>query len=153
MQAKRAVVSVIAEIQNEVLAGHKVTLSGFGTFEKVTRRARQGRNPYTGEPVAVPKRAVARFRLGKNFKDALNSPRHGEDKLKKTTKKKTKKVKAAGKAKAKRTPAKTAVAKRAPAKKAASSIKPGSKKVARKVAKKKKATGRIGRPPAKKSKS
>jgi DNA-binding protein HU-beta len=49
----------------------KVTLVGFGTFAKVRRKARKGRNPQTGEPIKIKACNVVKFRAGKKLKDAL----------------------------------------------------------------------------------
>lgn len=49
----------------------KVTLVGFGTFSKVRRKARKGRNPQTGEPIKIKARNVVKFKAGKKLKDAV----------------------------------------------------------------------------------
>jgi len=49
----------------------KVTLVGFGTFAKVHRKARKGRNPQTGEPIKIKARNVVTFKAGKKLKDAV----------------------------------------------------------------------------------
>ncbi len=49
----------------------KVTLVGFGTFAKVRRKARKGRNPQTGEPIKIKACNVVKFRPGKKLKDAV----------------------------------------------------------------------------------
>ena len=49
----------------------KVTLDGFGTFAKVRRKARKGRNPQTGEPIKIKACNVVKFRAGKKLKDAV----------------------------------------------------------------------------------
>jgi DNA-binding protein HU-beta len=49
----------------------KVTLVGFGTFSKVRRKARKGRNPQTGEPIKIKARNVVKFSVGKKLKDAV----------------------------------------------------------------------------------
>lgn len=49
----------------------KVTLVGFGTFAKVRRKARKGRNPQTGAPIKIKARNVVTFRVGKKLKDAI----------------------------------------------------------------------------------
>ncbi len=49
----------------------KVTLVGFGTFSKVRRKARKGRNPQTGEPIKIKARNVVKFRPGKKLKEAI----------------------------------------------------------------------------------
>ena len=55
--------------------GGKVTLVGFGTFSKVRRKARKGRNPATGEEIKIPAKTVVKFRLQKACKDAIVPPK------------------------------------------------------------------------------
>ncbi len=49
----------------------KVTLVGFGTFSKVRRKARKGRNPATGEAIKIKAANVIKFKAGKKLKDAV----------------------------------------------------------------------------------
>jgi DNA-binding protein HU-beta len=49
----------------------KITLVGFGTFAKVRRKARKGRNPQTGEPLKIKARNAVTFKAGKKLKDAV----------------------------------------------------------------------------------
>jgi DNA-binding protein HU-beta len=49
----------------------KVTLVGFGTFQKVRRKARKGRNPQTGEEIKIKAANVIKFKAGKKLKDAV----------------------------------------------------------------------------------
>ena len=49
----------------------KVTLVGFGTFAKVRRKARTGRNPQTGAPIKIKARNVVKFKAGKTLKDSV----------------------------------------------------------------------------------
>jgi len=49
----------------------KVTLVGFGTFSKVRRKARKGRNPQTGEPIKIKATNVVKFKPGKSLRDAI----------------------------------------------------------------------------------
>ena len=49
----------------------KVTLVGFGTFQKIRREARTGRNPQTGEAMEIPATTVVRFTAGKKLKDSV----------------------------------------------------------------------------------
>jgi len=49
----------------------KVTLVGFGTFSKVRRKARKGRNPQTGESIKIKARNAVKFKVGKKLKDAV----------------------------------------------------------------------------------
>ncbi len=49
----------------------KVTLVGFGTFAKVRRKARKGRNPQTGESIKIKASNVVKFRPGKKLRDSI----------------------------------------------------------------------------------
>jgi len=49
----------------------KVTLVGFGTFAKVRRKARKGRNPQTGEALKIKARNAVTFKAGKKLKDSV----------------------------------------------------------------------------------
>jgi DNA-binding protein HU-beta len=64
-----AVFDVIAESLAE---GQPVKLAGFGNFEVRPRAARNGRNPATGEPVAIPASKVPAFKASKNLKERFN---------------------------------------------------------------------------------
>ncbi|RTZ96728.1 MAG: DNA-binding protein [Deltaproteobacteria bacterium] len=49
----------------------KITLVGFGTFSKVRRKARTGRNPQTGESIKIKAHNVVKFKAGKKLKEAV----------------------------------------------------------------------------------
>ena len=49
----------------------KVTLVGFGTFQKVRRKARKGRNPQTGEAIKIKAKNVVKFKAGKKLQDSI----------------------------------------------------------------------------------
>lgn len=49
----------------------KVTLVGFGTFQKTRRKARKGRNPQTGETIKIKAADVVKFKAGKKLKDSI----------------------------------------------------------------------------------
>jgi DNA-binding protein HU-beta len=49
----------------------KVTLVGFGTFSKVRRKAREGRNPQTGAKIKIKARNAVKFTPGKALKKAV----------------------------------------------------------------------------------
>jgi DNA-binding protein HU-beta len=74
-ETKRSVGDVIdgfiGEVTNQVKSGNKVTLPGFGTFERRDRAARTARNPRTGEEIDVPATQVPAFKAGQGFKDAV----------------------------------------------------------------------------------
>lgn len=67
-----AVVDAILEtVTDSLKRGEKVSLVGFGTFEAKMRKAREGRNPATGESIQIPARTVPSFKAGRALKDAL----------------------------------------------------------------------------------
>jgi len=49
----------------------KVTLVGFGTFQKVRRKARKGRNPQTGEVIKIKASNVVKFKPGKKLASSV----------------------------------------------------------------------------------
>lgn len=61
----------IDTVIESVASGDKVTLVGFGVFDKRDRAARDGRNPQTGEAISIPATSVPGFSAGKFFKDRV----------------------------------------------------------------------------------
>jgi nucleoid DNA-binding protein len=53
-QAVRAVKSLVVSIRDTVQSGGKISLTGLGTFKVKARKARPGRNPKTGDTIAIP---------------------------------------------------------------------------------------------------
>ena len=68
-KALKAFVDVVAE---QLKAGDKVQLVGFGTFEVSERAAREGRIPQTGETMTIAACKAPKFKAGKALKDAIN---------------------------------------------------------------------------------
>ena len=68
-KALKAFVDVVTE---QLKAGDKVQLVGFGTFEVSERAAREGRNPQTGETMKIAASKAPKFKAGKALKDAIN---------------------------------------------------------------------------------
>jgi len=64
----------IASLSYALKKGETVELRGFGTFKTVTRKARRGRNPQSGEEIFIPQRNVPVFRCSKDFRDYINKP-------------------------------------------------------------------------------
>ena len=158
--AAEAVDAVLDTIVRQVTAGERVSVTGFGTFEKVDRSARFARNPQTGERVKVKKTAVPRFRPGQGFKDLVS----GSKKLPKTgpsvkkapkgslTPGKSGMAAPAGSPAAKKTAAKkTAVKKATATVKKAAAVKKTTAAAAKKAAPAKKATAVKKATPAKKT--
>lgn len=65
--------AVIESIMESVAGGDKVSLVGFGSFEPRDRKARDGRNPQTGETIKIPATTVPAFSAGKGFKEMVAS--------------------------------------------------------------------------------
>lgn len=78
-ESKRTVAAVVDEfvttVQKAVKKGDKVTLPGFGTFERRARKARTARNPQTGETIRVKASKVPAFRPGTSFKSYVSGTR------------------------------------------------------------------------------
>ncbi|MDO5627545.1 MAG: HU family DNA-binding protein [Mobilicoccus sp.] len=72
--ASDAIEAIFDVIIREVAQGGKVGITGFGTFERVDRAARTGRNPRTGESVRIDSTAVPKFRPGTAFKMYVAEP-------------------------------------------------------------------------------
>lgn len=70
--AAKAVNSFLGNITSELKKDDgKVSLTGFGTFSKVHRRARAGRNPQTGETIDIEASNSVKFKPGKKLKDSV----------------------------------------------------------------------------------
>jgi DNA-binding protein HU-beta len=58
---------------SEVKKNGEFTLPGFGKLIKANRKAREGRNPATGDSIKIPAKTTVKFRFGKAMKDAVSS--------------------------------------------------------------------------------
>ena len=134
-EAAHAVDIVFDTIVRNLSKGEDVMINDFGKFKKVDRKARMGRNPFTGETIKIKASKKARFLPAKGLKDVIS----GERKLGPAPKPEPKPV-------AKAKPVAKKAAKKAPAKKAkpaakkkvaAKKAKPAAKKKVAKKAKKK----------------
>ncbi len=67
-QADEALRAALNAITDAVAAGERVTIPGFGTFERRTRAARRGRNPQTGDTIRIARSQVPAFKAGAPFK-------------------------------------------------------------------------------------
>ena len=136
-EAAHAVDIVFDTIVRNMAAGNDVMINDFGKFKKVDRKARMGRNPFTGETIKIKASKKARFLPAKALKEIIS----GDRKLGPAPKPEVKPVakavaKPAAKKAAAKKPAKKAAAKKV-AKKAPAKKKPAAKKVVKKAAKKK----------------
>ena len=71
-EAKKAVEAVFSTISDSLAKGDKVRIIGFGTFEVRQRKAREGRNPHTNEPIQIEASKTPAFKAGKQLKDLVN---------------------------------------------------------------------------------
>jgi DNA-binding protein HU-beta len=92
-EAAKALNAVVETITYKTAAGEKVSITGFGVFEKVHRSARMVRNPRTGERKRAKATAVPRFRAGSDLKAYVS----GAKKVPRATAKKASPAKAASK--------------------------------------------------------
>jgi len=72
-QVQQMVDDVFDLIADGLAKGEKIDLRGFGTFSVRESAARTGRNPQTGEPIAIPARRVPGFKPGKELKEKVNA--------------------------------------------------------------------------------
>jgi integration host factor subunit beta len=70
---ERVVASILAAMGDALAEGRRVELRGFGAFSVRARPARDGRNPRTGETVAVAAKAAPLFKAGKEMRARLNA--------------------------------------------------------------------------------
>jgi len=134
-EAAHAVEIVFDTITRTMSKGEDVMINDFGKFKKVDRKARMGRNPFTGETIKIKASKKARFLPAKGLKDVIS----GERKLGPAPKPEPK-------------PVAKPVAKKAAVKKVAKKKPAAKKKVAKKVAKKKPAAKKVVKKAAKKRK-
>lgn len=69
--AERALNAILQAITGELSAGGRVVIPGFGSFQVQERSARTGRNPRTGEEIAIAASKAPTFRAGKALKEAV----------------------------------------------------------------------------------
>lgn len=72
-ESERSLEAVIETLTAALKRGERIDLRGFGVFKVREAKARQARNPRTGEMVAVAAKKVATFKPGKEFATALNA--------------------------------------------------------------------------------
>jgi len=128
-EAAHAVDIVFDTIVRSLSKGEDVMINDFGKFKKVDRKARMGRNPFTGETIKIKASKKARFLPAKGLKDVIS----GERKLGPAPKPEPKVEKAAAKKAAPKKVAKKTAKKSV--KKVAKKAKPAARKPARKVKK------------------
>ena len=70
--ADKAIDAVFAAITGALKSGDDVRLVGFGNFSVTDRPAREGKNPRTGEKLAIPASKAPKFSAGKGLKESVN---------------------------------------------------------------------------------
>lgn len=73
--ASHIVELILREITDALRKGERVALTPFGSFVVRQRRAREGRNPASGEKIKIPARKVTAFVAGRSLKDAVSGNR------------------------------------------------------------------------------
>jgi DNA-binding protein HU-beta len=71
LQAARLVETVFTGIRDGLKRDNSVTITGFGTFEVKSRKARVGRNPHTGAPIEISAGRRVGFRVGKGLRESV----------------------------------------------------------------------------------
>jgi DNA-binding protein HU-beta len=62
----------MAVVQNALMSGNTVQMTGFGTFMVHERAARMGRNPATGQELKIPAKKVVKFKVSSKMNDAVS---------------------------------------------------------------------------------
>jgi DNA-binding protein HU-beta len=70
--SEAALNALVASVEEALVAGEKVVLVGFGTFEVKQRAERKGRNPQTKAEITIPASKAPVFKAGKGLKDKIN---------------------------------------------------------------------------------
>ena len=65
--------TVFHNMKDALHRGEKIEIRGFGSFTVRTRRAKEGRNPKTGEKVAIPEKRIPFFKVGKELREMVNA--------------------------------------------------------------------------------
>ena len=78
--AEAAVKTLLEAMGDALVRGHRIEVRGFGSFSVNRRPPRMGRNPRTGESVAIPEKRVPHFKPGKALREAVNDAADAPDK-------------------------------------------------------------------------
>jgi len=70
--AEMAVKTILDAMTDALARGHRIELRGFGSFSVSHRAPRLGRNPRSGEKVAVPEKRVPHFKPGKALRENVD---------------------------------------------------------------------------------
>ena len=70
--AELAVKAILEAMNDALVRGHRIEIRGFGSFSVNYRAPRMGRNPRSGESVAIPEKRVPHFKPGKALREAVD---------------------------------------------------------------------------------
>ncbi|WP_370451200.1 integration host factor subunit beta [Acidovorax sp. FJL06] len=70
--AEYAVKTILDAVGDALVRGHRIEIRGFGSFSVNHRPPRMGRNPRSGEAVAIPEKRVPHFKPGKALREAVD---------------------------------------------------------------------------------
>ncbi len=70
--AEHAVKAILDAVNEALVKGHRIEIRGFGSFSVNHRPPRMGRNPRSGESVAIPEKRVPHFKSGKALREAVD---------------------------------------------------------------------------------
>ena len=70
--AEFAVKAILDAVSDALVRGHRIEVRGFGSFSVNRRPPRMGRNPRSGESVAIPEKRVPHFKPGKALREAVD---------------------------------------------------------------------------------
>jgi integration host factor subunit beta len=73
LDVELGVKSIIEQMSGSLSGGERIEIRGFGSFSLHYRAPRQGRNPKTGEAVALPGKHVPHFKPGKSLRERVNN--------------------------------------------------------------------------------
>ncbi len=65
--------TVFHHMKDALQRGEKIEIRGFGSFTVRVRRAKEGRNPKTGEKVSIPEKRIPFFKVGKELRELVNT--------------------------------------------------------------------------------
>ena len=71
--AEYAVKTILDAVSHALVRGHRIEIRGFGSFSVNRRPPRMGRNPRSGESVAIPEKRVPHFKPGKALREAVDA--------------------------------------------------------------------------------
>ncbi|MEY2683757.1 MAG: hypothetical protein RJA09_901 [Pseudomonadota bacterium] len=71
--AEMAVKAILEAMSDALVKGHRIEIRGFGSFSVTRRSPRMGRNPRSGESVAIPEKRVPHFKPGKALREQVDT--------------------------------------------------------------------------------